>query len=420
MQKSLTCPNCHTEIDIEKVIFDQITAQQDVEIQKRKQEVENNFLQQEQLLKERELELNSKIQSQDEEIAKLVKERESTLRAKIEAEIKDDLKVEIEETSKRLAEQRIELDNVKKRELDLLKQKDQLEQAQKDMELVLQRKLSEQKSELEERVRKQEQEANYLRMQQKDELINNLNLQMTEMKRKMEQGSMQSQGEILELEIERLLAGQFPFDIISEVPKGVAGADIIQEVKNPFQQSCGKIVYETKRTKSFSPSWIDKLKSDQRALNAEVSVLVTEVLPKGMDKFGLLNGVWVCKFEEVAALSLVLREGLLQIYDVKLSGENRSDKMAMLYDYLTSKEFGNQFQAVVDGFVGQKALLEREKRSLQSIWKEREKQIELSAQAAISMYGNIKAIAGSAIQTINELELPEEMQSDDKNTKLIS
>lgn len=420
MQKSLTCPNCHSEIDIEKVIFDQITVQQNAEIQKRKQEIESSLSRQEQILKERELELNSKIQTQEEQISKLVKERELSLRAKLATEIKDELKLEMEESSKRLAEQRDELDKVKRRELDLLRQKDQLEQAQKDMELNLQRKLSEQKNELEERVRKQEQEANYLRIQQKDELISNLNQQMTEMKRKMEQGSMQSQGEILELEIERLLAGQFPFDIISEVPKGVSGADIIQEVKNPFQQSCGKIVYETKRTKSFSPSWIDKLKSDQRSLNAEVSVLVTEVLPKGMEKFGLMNGVWVCKFEEVGALSLVLREGLLQIHEVKMSGENRSDKMAMLYDYLTNKEFGNQLQAVVDGFIGQKALLEREKRSLQSIWKEREKQIELSAQAAISMYGNIKAIAGSAIQTINELELPEELTQEAKNTKLIS
>jgi hypothetical protein len=408
MQKSLTCPNCHTEIDIEKVIFDQIAAQQSADIQKRKQEVEIEIARQEQILRAREVELNTKIQSQDEVIANMLKERESALRAKLQAEIKDDLKVELEERSQKIADQKNELDNVKKRELDLLRQKEQLEQAHKDMELVLQRKLSEQKNELEERVRKQEQEANYLRIQEKDELIRNLNQQMTEMKRKMEQGSMQSQGEILELEIERLLTGQFPFDIICEVPKGVSGADIIHEVKNQFQQNCGKIIYETKRTKSFSPGWIDKLKADQRALNADVAVLVTEVLPKGMERFGLMNGVWVCKFEEVAPLSLVLREGLLQIQDVRLSGENRSDKMSLLYDYLTSKEFGNQFQAVVDGFVNQKALLEREKRSLQSIWKEREKQIELSAHAAISMYGTIKAIAGTAVQAIKELELPEE------------
>lgn len=186
----------------------------------------------------------------------MLKERESALRAKLQAEIKDDLKVELEERSQKIADQKNELDNVKKRELDLLRQKEQLEQAHKDMELVLQRKLSEQKNELEERVRKQEQEANYLRIQEKDELIRNLNQQMTEMKRKMEQGSMQSQGEILELEIERLLTGQFPFDIICEVPKGVSGADIIHEVKNQFQQNCGKIIYETKRTKSFSPGWI--------------------------------------------------------------------------------------------------------------------------------------------------------------------
>ncbi len=407
MKNTLTCPHCHNEIDVEKVLFDQISAQQNAEFQNKKAEMERQLEVKESTIKAKEKELQDKIQSQDELISNRVKEKETVLREKLRSELKNDLKIELDSQSQKLAEQREELDTLKKRELDLLKEKDQLEQAQKDMELVLQRKLSEQKNELEEKVRKQEQEANYLKFQEKDELIRNLNLQMDDMKRKLEQGSMQTQGEILELELERLLSAQFPFDDIREVPKGMSGADVVQEVKNQFQQSCGKIIYETKRTKSFSSSWIDKLKTDQRSLGAELSVLVTEVLPKGMEHFGLMNGVWVCTFSEVHALSLVLREGLLQIQEVRLSGENRSDKMALLYDYLTSKEFGNQFQAVVDGFTGQKALLEREKRSLQSIWKEREKQIEQSAQAAISMYGTIKAIAGSAIYTIKELELPE-------------
>lgn len=416
MKNTLTCPHCHNEIDVEKVLFDQISAQQNAEFQNKKAEMERQLEVKESTIKAKEKELQDKIQSQDELISNRVKEKETVLREKLRSELKNDLKIELNSQSQKLAEQREELDTLKKRELDLLKEKDQLEQGKKDMELVLQRKLSEQKAELEEKVRKQEQEANYLKFQEKDELIRNLNLQMDDMKRKLEQGSMQTQGEILELELERLLAAQFPFDDIREVPKGMSGADVVQEVKNQFQQSCGKIIYETKRTKTFSASWIDKLKTDQRSLGAELSVLVTEVLPKGMDHFGLVNGVWVCTFREVHALSLVLREGLLQIQEVKLSGENRSDKMALLYDYLTSKEFGNQFQAVVDGFTGQKLLLEREKRSLQSIWKEREKQIEQSAQAAISMYGTIKAIAGTAIHTIGELELPNENLLEDKSS----
>ncbi|MBK7573353.1 MAG: DUF2130 domain-containing protein [Bacteroidetes bacterium] len=407
MKSTLICPKCSTEINIEKAIFDQLAASQQKELQRKEKELEAQYRLHEEKVNEKELELENRIASQEKEINSLLKQREIALRESLKVELNDELKLELDSQKNRLEEQKEQIRSFKLKELELLREKEVLEQSKADIELTLQRKLTEQKIALEEKIRKQEQEAGYLRMQEKDELISNLNRQVDDMKRKMEQGSMQSQGEILEIELIKLLAEVFPYDEIKDVPKGVNGADVIQVIKNKFQQSCGTIIYEAKRTKVFSPTWLDKLKSDQRTLGADIAVLVSEVLPKGMEQFGLVNGVWVCSFREVSALSLVLRESLMQIQDVKSSEENKNDKMTMLYDYLTSREFSNLLQAVVDGFVNQKATLEREKRSLQSLWKEREKLIEQSAQAALAMYGGIKAIAGNAIEKIEELELPE-------------
>ncbi|HEX5001552.1 MAG TPA: DUF2130 domain-containing protein [Bacteroidia bacterium] len=406
MKNTLICPNCRHEIDIEKALFDQIASRQNAEIQRKRKELEALISEQESVLQEREAELKNKIATQEEVLNSKLKEREAQMKEKLRLEISDCLRMEVEENRLKMEEQKSELNALKKRELGLLREKEKLEQERQDMELTLQRKLTEEKTALEERVRKQEQESNFLRNQEKDELINNLNLQMSDMKRKLEQGSMQSQGEILELELERMLTAQFPFDDIREVPKGVNGADLVQEVKNIRQQKCGSILYETKRTKNFSPTWIDKLKSDQRTVAAEIAVLVTEVLPKGMTHFGLMNGVWICTFQQVNSLVLALREGLLQIQDVRASGENKSGKMAQLYEYLTNQEFAGQIQAIVDGFVGQKDLLEREKRSMQAVWKQREKQIEMCTQSAISLYSTIKAIAGHNSISISSLELP--------------
>jgi len=227
-----------------------------------------------------------------------------------------------------------------------------------------------------------------------------------EMQRKAEQGSMQLQGEIQELALEDFLKAQFPFDIISEVPKGVRGADAIQSVINSLQQDCGKIIYESKRTKKFSDEWLEKLKNDQKNQQAEIAVIVTESMPKEMERFGQKNGVWICSFQEIKSLSFVLREMLIKTQSIRVAQENKGDKMEMLYIFLTSTEFRQQVEAIVDGFSQLKSDIDSEKRAMQKIWKEREKQIEKVMNNTIDMYGSIRGIAGNAIGTIQALELP--------------
>lgn len=217
---------------------------------------------------------------------------------------------------------------------------------------------------------------------------------------------MQLQGEVQELAIEEYLTDKYPFDVIQEIKKGARGADCIQVVHTREVQNCGKIYYESKRTKDFQKTWIEKFKADMRDKAVDVGVLVTEVLPSGIDRMGLVDGVWVCTFKEFKGLSSVLRDGVINIHRAKRTQENKTDKMSLIYGYLTSTEFNMQIEAIVEGFTTMKTDLETEKRSMARIWKQRDKQIDKVLDNTIGMYGSIKGIAGDAIGTVKSLELP--------------
>jgi len=227
-----------------------------------------------------------------------------------------------------------------------------------------------------------------------------------EMKRKQEQGSMQLQGEVQELAIEEWLAEQFPLDTIDEIKKGARGGDCIQIVNTRTAQNCGAIYYESKRTKDFQPTWIEKFKADIRAKGANIGVLVTEVMPSDMKRMGLKDGIWICNYDEFKGLCAVLRQSIIQLNSAVSSQENKGDKMHMLYDFLTSNTFRMQIEAIVEGFTQMKTDLETEKRSFARIWKQREKQIDKVTLNTIEMHASIKGIAGNAIQVVKALELP--------------
>lgn len=275
------------------------------------------------------------------------------------------------------------------------------------MKIQLQKELMEKTSLIEEAAKKKKDEEFELVKKEFEKKLEDQKALINEMKRKAEQGSMQLQGEIQELALEEILKRTFVYDTIEEVGKGIRGADAIQTVINEFGQICGKIVFESKRTQNWSEAWIEKLKDDQRALGAEIAVLVTQVMPKDMERFGQKEGIWVCNYQEVVSLVFVLRQILLKTQSVKSIQENKTDKMGLLYNYLTGTQFRQQLEAIVEGFSSMKEELEREKRAMKKIWKEREVQIEKVIDNTIDMYGSIKGIAGNAIAPIQHLELPE-------------
>jgi hypothetical protein len=225
---------------------------------------------------------------------------------------------------------------------------------------------------------------------------------------------MQLQGEVQELALEEILSDAFPFDVVSEVGKGIRGADCIQLVRNNFGQECGKIIYESKRTKDFGGDWIEKLKTDMRSTGADIAVLVTKTMPKDLDCFGLKEGVWICTFSEVKALTNVLRDGIIRVFNSAKSHENKGDKMHLLYNYLTSNEFSEQWKAIREGFAAMKISIINERAAMERLWKAREKQLEKVLLNAAHVKGSIEGISGMDAINFNLLDEPD--FSDDQLT----
>ena len=327
---------------------------------------------------------------------------EENLRKTIAADFENQLKM-LENNSKD-AEEKLKLSRQK--ELEFLKREQELKNKEEEMELQLQRKLQEQRDQLAEQIRKQEAEKSLVKdtehqllIMEYKKKIEDQNKLVEEMKRKAEQGSMQLQGEVQELILEDLLRSSFPFDVISEVGKGVRGADCVHVVRNQFGQECGKIIYESKRTTAFSMEWIEKLKKDMRNIGVDVAVIVTQCYPKGMDCFGEKDGVWICSFEEVKAVAYVLRDGILRLYNATKSQENKGDKMHLLYDYLTGSEFAAQWKAIREGFMDMRMSILKERETMERLWKAREKQLDKVLLNATHIRGSVDGIAGSdAIQ----------------------
>ncbi len=297
-----------------------------------------------------------------------------------------------------------QLQELQKKELDLLRDKNALEEKQKNMEVEIEKRFLEKRKEIEDSAIKREQELFDLKTKEYKLQMDQQQKLIEELKRKSEQGSMQLQGESQESLLEDILKENFPFDMIEEVGKGVEGADCIQTVRNSSGNICGKIIYESKRTKGWSNNWVDKLKADKRNTGADVAILVTQIFPKDMDRFGEKEGIWICNFSEAASVAQLLRNGIIKIHNIQTAQEGKGDKMQMLYDYLTGNEFRGQVEAIMEGFMAMKQGITKERIQMEKIWKEREKQLEKVLISTSGMYGSVKGIAGASIGDIPLLD----------------
>lgn len=256
-------------------------------------------------------------------------------------------------------------------------------------------------------IQKHEADKSQLKLKEREHVIDTLKKQLDEAQRKAEQGSMQVQGEVQELAVEGWLRSQYPQDHIEEVKKGALGADCIQTVRNQTLQACGKICFESKRTKAFQPAWIEKIKADIRDCNANIGVIVSQARPAGHDRMAMIDGIWICNFEEFKGLTIALRNQIIEVDRVTHSQVNQEEKVQILWSYLQSNEFRLQVEGIVEGFSTLKSDLEKEKRALKQQWKRREKQIDKVLDSTVSMYGAIRGIAGASIQPVAALEFDE-------------
>ncbi|MGJ0455086.1 DUF2130 domain-containing protein [Aliarcobacter cryaerophilus] len=415
-QTTIKCPNCNTEIDINEVLYHQLenkyknehlaqTKKLEAEIEAKRKEYKTHL----DSLKVKEEEFKEQKEKFEEEIKKATQIQLKAERVKLQEDLRKEILDEQSESMALLQKQLEEKSNQVK-ELNVAKaQIGQLQREKEEMESAIMAKaelaLNEKLKLEKEKIQKATDEQNELKLRQKDEQLRQLQEQLQIAQRKAEQGSMQLQGEVQELAIEEWLKEKYPFDTIDEVKKGARGADCMQIVHTRESQNCGKIYYESKRTKDFQKSWIEKFKADMREKGADIGVLVTDVMPSDMQRMGLYEGIWICSFEEFKGISAVLREQIIKIHHAMKSQENKTDKMSLLYGFLTSNEFKMQIEAIVEAFTTMQSDLDSEKRSMQRIWKQREKQIEKVLDNTINMYGSIRGIAGNAIGNIKALEL---------------
>ncbi|MFZ2283544.1 MAG: DUF2130 domain-containing protein [Lutibacter sp.] len=410
----IKCPNCGTSIDVQDILSHQLEEEIKQKYQSQIAEEKKKYAAEFEGLNKAKEDFEQKKKQENalfqERLETQLKQEKKTIEEKVKAKLKEEQSEQFDALQKELNEKSEQIKELNRTKVEIEKLKREKAELKEAIEAESQKKLNEILIAEKEKIRKIEEDKNELRFKELQMQLEAQKRLTEEMKRKQDQGSMQMQGEVQELAIEEWLAVKFPLDTIEEIKKGARGGDCIQIVHTRTEQNCGTIYYESKRTKDFQPSWIEKFKADIRDRGANIGVLVTEVMPSDMDRLGLKDGIWICNYEEFKGLCAVLRESIIQVSTAISTQENKGDKMDMLYDFLTSSTFRMQIEAIVEGFTSMKIALDGEKRAMQRIWKEREKQIEKVVTNTIDMYGSIRGIAGNAIQSVKALEL----QGDDE------
>ena len=409
----ITCPNCSTEIKLTESLAAPLIQATRKELEAKLAEKEADFSKREVELQTQQKNVADAQKSIDETVSeKLITERvaiaaEEAKKAKaaIAADL-DTKSKELTELQEILKQRNEKLAEAQKSQADLLKKQRELDDAKRELDLTIEKRVQISLIEVRERAKKEAEDSLKLKVSEKEEQIASMQRQIENLRRKAEQGSQQLQGEVMELELESTLRSKFPFDIIEPVAKGEFGGDILQRVVSPIGLTCGAVIWESKRTKNWSDAWLAKLRSDQRMAKAELSILITQALPKDIPSFGQIDGVWITSPEHAIPLAIALRQTLIEVANSKQSQEGQQTKMELVYDYLTGPRFLHRVEAIVEKFSDMQADLDREKKAMTRLWAKRESQIQGVIESTVGMYGDLQGIAGRALQEIKGLEMP--------------
>ena len=407
MIDTLLCPNCGTEIEVSTVLSAQLREhlRKEYEIEVRRKEAD--IAKRGDALGEQERVLAHQQQTLEQEITRRLAQEESQLLQQAQVKAKESLALEFGDLQSQLDETKQKLGAAQQAELQLRKDRRQLETQKGELELAFTRKLDEERNAIRQTAKQEACDENRLREADRDNVISTLRRQIDDLKRKSEQGSCQAQGEVMELVLEDALRHHFPLDTINDVPVGVHGGDLLHHVFDTGNQECGIILWESKRTKSWSDTWLPKLRDDQRAAKAHLAILVTAEMPRGCGAFGCIDGVWIAKRQYALGLAIALRTGLLEVARMRRSLEGRQTKVELLYQYVTGSEFRQRVEGIVEAFVTMKTDLEAERRAIQRLWTKRERQLDRVITNTSGLHGDLGGILGSKMPAIDRLELAE-------------
>lgn len=411
-EPTITCPNCKTEIKLTESLAAPLIESTRRDYEKRLAMKDTDIAKKEEILREREEAVSKAKQAIDDQVAeKLLLERakivsEESKKAKLALQTDIDQKArELAELQDVLTQRDIKLAEAQKAQADLIRQKRELDDAKRELELTVEKRVQDGLSATREQAKKEAEEGLKLKVMEKEQTIASMQTQIEELKRRAEQGSQQLQGEVQELELEALLRAKFPRDTIEPVPKGEFGGDALQRVMGPLGQVCGTILWESKRTKNWSDGWLVKLRDDQRTAKADIAIIVSQTLPKDVESFDLVAGIWVTNAKSVFSLAVALRHSLIELASARQALDGQQTKTEMVYQYLTGPRFRHRVEAIVEAFSSMQEDLDREKKAITKQWAKREEQIERVMGATVGMYGDLQAIAGKSLQEIEGLEL---------------
>lgn len=411
MSKSISvkCPECSSEFPLGDAVLTSVREGVAKELQSALANREQTLAARQRALDDGEADLKKKrekIQSEVERLADArVKEREDEIKSKAAKRAVEQQSAALKELQEEISEKTNALKEAQANELTLRKEKRELQEAKESLELEVQRTLDAERGKLKEQAKAQADEENRLKIAEKEKVISDLQKKLEEAQRRAQQGSQQTQGEVLELDFERQLREAFPVDQISEISKGTRGADLSHEVRSKTGRSCGVILYENKRTKNWSDGWIAKLKSDMLAEKADIGVIVTEALPPDTNVFCSRDGIWITDPKSAIPLAHVLRCLLQEVAIARGHRDGAKEKMEVLYTYLTGNEFRQRVSSVIDAFKAMRADLEAERRALTKHWCKREKYINAVVENMAGMVGDVQRICGNALTDIPALEL---------------
>ncbi|HEY4504330.1 MAG TPA: DUF2130 domain-containing protein [Candidatus Paceibacterota bacterium] len=361
-------------------------------------------------LKKREAEIATERESIDKRVQDEIKQEKSKLEIQAKKKAEEAVSTEVKDIRAQLQEKQTKLDKAEQDELDMRKRERELVEKVKNVELETARRIARERQKVQEETAKIIEEEHHLKDAEKDKKLQDAIRANDELRRKLQQGSQQTQGEVLELELEELIRTNFPADTIEPVPKGINGADVIQRVNNNRGDSCGVIVWESKHTKDWKDSWIQKLKDDLRLVKGDIVILVSEVLPKDIKNFGMFKGILVASPQCALGLATVIRKQLIELSMTKLATVGKNEKMEVLYSYLTGSEFKQRMEAIVEAFVYMQEDLRSERRTTELRWSKREKQIQRVITNTAGMYGDFQGLIGSSLQTIPALTAGEDAE----------
>jgi hypothetical protein len=409
----ITCPNCHSQnklteslaaplIEAARKGYEERFAEKDAAVAQREATVRDQLAQ---IVKERqsiEADVTTRL---DAERKRIAGEENEKARRLVETDVRQKDQ-QLAELGRVLQQREEKLAEAQKAQADLIRKERELDDARREIELTVEKQVRASLLAVRETAKREAEESLTLKVREKEEQIAGMQRQIEELRRKAEQGSQQLQGEVQELELQRLLSEHFSFDQIEAVPKGEFGGDVIQYVMNSAGQRCGAILWETKRTKNWSDGWLAKLREDQRSAKADIALIVSQALPKGLNTFDLVDGVWVSEPRCAMAVAMALRESLIAVAKARIAGEGQQTKTEMVYQYLTGPRFRHRVEAIVEKFVEMQSDLDRERKTMTRLWAKREEQIRGVIESTAGMYGDLQGIAGRTLQEIEGLQIP--------------